>query len=933
MSSLGSQSAAPITDPAHDQAATDAGMAFPDVLRDELEAILGIALPKRVPPVRNDANSNSSAEASERAYEQTVLKAVDDSAADLSALCLSGGGIRSATFALGVMQGLARFGLLGHFHYLSSVSGGGYIASWLSAWRHITDDAIVLKAINSSMETGKEPAEITGIRQDSNYLTPRLGLLSADTWTVITLYVRNLLLNWILFVPFFMGCLMVPRLCLAILTSVNSSPTSAAMFYALRLIGGIFVLTGLCFGIYGRFRKQGLWLTNGLFKWTVLTPLLISGALFTVAAVLIGKSHGTVLAEHFAREHLGYGAGFGAVIYFAAWLIGRLTSLSDAEQSEKAIEKLDVVFWTGSGAVVGLLVSVEMSAIADSISRASDGALMLTEVLGISGCVMAYLLGELLYVGLASFSPKGDMDREWLGRSSGWLSAVTVAWAAISAIALYAPHLLHCGWPKLTLTTGGISGLVTLILGSSSRTGATKAADTLKSIPLMRIASAAAIIFAVLIASLLALADQQVERALIAAMPCSVSVIVIDGVFVLVSIMVAVALSFFINVNRFSMHALYRNRLVRAFLGSARAGARKADPFTSFDQKDNLPLAMVEPVAAKDKLFHVINAALNLVSAKNPAWQERKAESFTMSRLHCGNPYVRYRATETYGGPVAPKADPKNGGISLGTAMAISGAAVSPNQGYNSSPLIGFLLMLFNVRLGWWLGNPRKSIYHREGPTFSLSPALRELAGDTTDDSKWIYLSDGGHFENLGLYEMVRRRCRAIVVSDAGCDPDCSFEDLGNAVRKIYIDFGVSIIFDKLEIKPRQNPPVPGLRFAVGSIKYPGSSRLGWLLYIKPTYQGTERADIRSYASASLAFPHESTTDQWFSESQLESYRALGASIAEYICSGGRGAPAGHIPTPMTLDLLKEVVKQLLATEILRADSPDASEPTSQKSQ
>src|SRR6202040_1828807 len=111
--------------------------------------------------------------------------AVDDSGVDLAALCLSGGGIRSATFALGVMQGLARFDLLRHFHYLSSVSGGGYIASWLSAWRHRVSDDVVFKTLNISMTTGEEAPELTGIRADSNYLTPRLGLLSADTWTVI----------------------------------------------------------------------------------------------------------------------------------------------------------------------------------------------------------------------------------------------------------------------------------------------------------------------------------------------------------------------------------------------------------------------------------------------------------------------------------------------------------------------------------------------------------------------------------------------------------------------------------------------------------------------------------------------------------------------------------------------------------------------------
>jgi hypothetical protein len=225
--------------------------------------------------------------------------------------------------------------------------------------------------------------------------------------------------------------------------------------------------------------------------------------------------------------------------------------------------------------------------------------------------------------------------------------------------------------------------------------------------------------------------------------------------------------------------------------------------------------------------------------------------------------------------------------------------------------------MLFNVRLGWWLGSPGRAGYRSNGPRFSLSPALRELAGDTTDRSKWIYLSDGGHFENLGLYEMVRRRCRIIVVSDAGCDPACTFEDLGNAVRKIFIDFGVSIDFERLFIKPRQDPPAPGIRFALGTIKYPGSNELGWLLYIKPTYLGTERADVRSYASGSREFPHESTTDQWFSESQLEAYRALGASIIELICNDGKKLLPGEPPRPLDLAALEALAQALLKRESL----------------
>jgi hypothetical protein len=152
-----------------------------------------------------------------------------------------------------------------------------------------------------------------------------------------------------------------------------------------------------------------------------------------------------------------------------------------------------------------------------------------------------------------------------------------------------------------------------------------------------------------------------------------------------------------------------------------------------------------------------------------------------------------------------------------------------------------------------------------------------------------------------------------IVVSDAGCDPHSTFEDLGNAVRKVYIDFGVSIEFEKLEIAARQNPPVPGLRFAIGTIKYPGSTRQGWLLYLKPTYQGTERADVRSYASGHTEFPHESTTDQWFSESQLESYRAL----------GGTGVPAGKTPAPLDFEALQEAAILLMSRPLSKPRTGD----------
>ena len=202
-------------------------------------------------------------------------------------------------------------------------------------------------------------------------------------------------------------------------------------------------------------------------------------------------------------------------------------------------------------------------------------------------------------------------------------------------------------------------------------------------------------------------------------------------------------------------------------------------------------------------------------------------------------------------------------------------------------------MTLFNVRLGWWLGNPGAlgcDSFRDSAPRSPVRHLIKEALGLTDNTSKYVYLSDGGHFENLGLYEMVLRRARLIVVSDGGCDPDGSLEDLGNALRKIRVDLGVKISFDKFEIFARTD--VEGKKLckycAVGEIDYgavdPGG-RKGTLIYLKPALLGNEPRDIYNYARASDQFPHEPTSDQWFSESQFESYRALGLRVIDWIYS------------------------------------------------
>src|SRR6266436_9460722 len=139
-----------------------------------------------------------------------------------AALCFSGGGIRSATFGLGILQGLARCGLLEKFHYLSTVSGGGYIGSWLSAWikNHPNGIRGVVEDLKRRPDStlNPEPQPVRHLREFSNYLAPRTSLTSVDFWTLITTFIRNIFLNWLVLISWLAAAMMIPRLYLAAIT-------------------------------------------------------------------------------------------------------------------------------------------------------------------------------------------------------------------------------------------------------------------------------------------------------------------------------------------------------------------------------------------------------------------------------------------------------------------------------------------------------------------------------------------------------------------------------------------------------------------------------------------------------------------------------------------------------------------------------------------
>ncbi|HEU4500351.1 MAG TPA: patatin-like phospholipase family protein [Nitrospira sp.] len=840
-----------------------------------------------------------------------------------TALCLSGGGIRSATFALGVVQALAHLSLLTRFDYLSTVSGGGYIGSWLTAWihRHPKGASGVMQDLRtvSFNDQDREPRPIKWLRQYSNYLSPRLGLLSADTWTLFGSYLRNLTLNWLILVPLIAAVLVAPRMLTSLVRGTTGDlglgPSGPGWSFNLGLLCGLVALTYL--HVYrpslGSLRSHGIWRQLERQQWFLiagLTPLIVAAFLLTNAWAWYRNAGG--LLDHLSFGSLSSRGTFvfgGALIHAAGWLVSALLLHRWRAISGRLLTELLVILW--SGAVGGLLLWSVLAETPLNIPVADYAEWYAT--FAVPAFLSMFLLTATLFVGVAS-RYTDDHDREWWGRAGAWTLIAMLTWSAGGALVIFGPGLLSYT-PALMTSVGGVSGVISLVVGFSSRTAATgKTKPDLVDLILDRAVRLAAPLFIACLLVLVTLGTSWLLH-LIAGlyepgildtqtiglgMPSDTwghalilhnSPLLLLFELTLSLVVLAGVMSIVININKFSLHSVYRNRLIRAYLGATRLPEygveRRPNLFTGFDLSDNLQLhELVDTTGRIKKPFHVLNMAINLVRGSNLAWQQRKAQSFTASPFSCGSWNLGYRRAKEYGA---------NGrlhrAMTLGTAMAISGAAASPNMGYHSAPAVTFLLAFFNVRLGWWLGNPGPAGRHtfdQSCPRIAVRPLFAETFGLTDANNPYVYLSDGGHFENLGLYEMVLRRCHCIVVSDASCDTARSFVDLGNAIRKIRIDLGIDIDIPTELLQVQPDNRLSRAHYALGIIRYDQVDREaspGLLIYLKPSLTGNEPADVRQYASCHDEFPHEPTADQFFDESQFESYRALGFHIAEKVFS------------------------------------------------
>lgn len=952
---------------------------------------------------------------------------------DLVGLALSGGGIRSATFNLGFLQGLAFKGKLGEIDYLSTVSGGGFIGAWWSAWlsrrarvkgdifpqdEELESDrrsktAILIGAKGQASATAgtadtSHDDPIHFVRLFSNYLTPKTGIMSPDTWRLIAFFVRSLLCTWLALLPLLFAAVLAAQsiflfaadpqhaflgLGPADMTDARLSflKIPALMFLAVyvtfviiwvietaaspKMAGsGVVVLIAALSLLH---QRKGS--TLSVASWIAIASSVAAVLTYGVRSFAMqlskpgtghsAKGHIIPPAEHATpadrrtwltqqQERLLKWGTFAGVLLLAAafghdivrWVFDGVDSIVSAAVKRAggwgmllltAVSGIYTLMkkapsTTGQASAASNVVGRLLIAVAPTLVVAALmlGTALLSHSLiasmnpesmdSLRGLEQAAILLAIVEVLLAIYECYQDPDgvlpadkfslhrfmpdfllkmmgqppsdtrpRPWyqLFSPRGWARAAALSGLATGLGVLglrhdYSPTGIWEAIRGLNVNLAAVVILGIVALMSFSRLTWRISLRSARPTVLLSIASVAA--------TLCLLENAQVMDPLGIAALLWVTVL-IGGV---------IAFGWLADPNLISLHGFYKARISRAYLGASNVGRGNGD-ITDAVPGDDIALKDIwnHDIGGP---YHLVNTALNLVGGSDLATSQRLAENFIMSRYHCGSARAGYRCTAKY----------MSGELSLATAVAISGAAVSPTMGSKTpSAALTLLLALFNVRLGYWAPTPSGKRWYEGHARLWPFYLLRETLANTGTLGTYCYLTDGGHFDNTALYALIERGCRRIVVCDCGADPKPNFEDIGTAVRRCRIDFGAEIaltIDDFLTVTGPQG--LGSVHVGHGCITYQeehlrliglneNTERHGEIWWVKPTVTQGSAADVRQYRRAQSAFPQQSTADQWYDESQFESYRRLGyesalafVDLASPVAAAGVSAASGSGP-------------------------------------
>ncbi|SFY44293.1 Patatin-like phospholipase [Paracoccus pantotrophus] len=840
-------------------------------------------------------------------------------------ICLSGGGIRSATFALGVLQALAKAKLIKHLDYMSAVSGGGYIASAMALHYAQNRDENPSEAGDPDGNFPfKEPEEdddggraLNFLHNNANYLAPEGFRGFATGFYVVA---RSILFNlfiWTLLAGVVVAALM--KFSMWVIPKDNSWYKGWHSYLSCPR------MTGSWLEQYSEYicRHENivfwLFLTLSLFLFGVIVVLMVMASISSFRPNEAGKTEEQNLWR-FSTGLVLLCLPFVALVLWGAEPWPMLRSMP------WFVKPAPVVILTAF-ALVGLWL------------------------------VGAYIPARLRGGGR---SPNGPPAPEYGRRRmvealSGGMLILAVGFLLVGIIPFIPPLLPFLvgeigGGPK-GVEEGGHLGLlpfaIYLIATMSALFGFYQA--RLKGVlgqkaAVVIVAGSAILVYGAGIAAYLAALDLlEIHKALLD----NTNPLELRHVLYMVAVITAAALCFIVNINDISLGRFYRDRLMEAYMpdkasidlrkvGAAGAADRyKMREIANLPQKvksgeDEGNIIMPYEPRRLNGPYPLICTTVMTPWAEDTTDRRRGGDSFTLSPLYCGSTVTSWQPTQ----------EALGGNLSLPTAMAISGAAANPGGGFagagpTTNIVVATAMTLLSMRLGYWfrwrkIAKWRQWLNPYGNHLFPVTTnLLRRVLNSKTKNPVFVELSDGGHFENLGLYELVRRRCALIIVCDGESDPTTAYNNFTAAIRLIREDFAAEIefnmkIFDKgdgefqpsgpqhIVARKHENEYPKEVEFArrgyfLGTIRYASQSQMkkrirkvpaashskygkapeeklgpeeGLLIYLKSALIPGLSISTRSYRGGHPEFPYESTTDQFFSMEQFEAYRDVGQKIA-----------------------------------------------------
>lgn len=769
-------------------------------------------------------------------------------------LALSGGGVRSATFGLGLLRGLAAQGLLTRVDYLSTISGGGYVGAMLG--RLVS--ALGITQAQQVLAAGSSPV-LDWLRSNGRYLTPA-G--SRDIGILIVSYLRAFLAvhleAFFALVPVAL-VLTLPHLLQYSLHWLDASAWEdwASPWFALALLAAAALLPSLLVGYWAAPETRSRTGTGGRRLYPADLGLL--AALVALALLLALRLERPLLQTW--RE----GDPAMPLLVLALW-------------SAAAGHALAMVHLARAREARPLAVARLRNRLTYWLRSALLGCLLLA-----GAGVLDWVSWWLLLV-LASAQPPGWV---WGGVGLGGALLLVLRGLApvLQQLAAQAQtrHTLALG-PLLLNMAGHLGGLVLLLAWLLAVqwwvfTEAPLAA--LHNFPgWMRWAMLA----------LVALAWWLTTSRL----PQAANASSLSGFYQ------ARLVRAWLGVGN------HRRGLCTPFTPAD----ERLRNVTEVAEGDDIALAQYRPEDRGGPL-HLIGACLNQTrdDASGLFNADRKGQlAIASARALEVGPHVvvRWDPQPVQDGPQGGGESRKSG--TLGRWIAVSGAAVAPGAGSYTSRGWALVMFMLGIRLGHWIESPlpqalpklKEWLWRRAPkPLMLWSEARAMFFGPARP---WWYLSDGGHFDNTGAYALIKRQCDFIVLSDASADADYRFADLENLVRKARIDLDAEIEFyTRSEAAPLFSLAGEGLTVLspdeladnstrrgvlLARIRYRSSdpscsAHEGTLLVVKPNLHASLDLDLLAYAQSHPRFPHESTGDQFFDEAQWESYQRLGEDTGQ----------------------------------------------------